>query len=220
MPTSVRLQRLGRPALQALAAGRWPRGWLEAAAASPGGQAGVDDHALPPAFAAERSLALQLRHPCSPLAGALYGIWSGPVLVGSCGFKDAADQGWSEIGYAIAPRHRRRGLGRQAVAALCGLAWTCGALDVVAACIEPGNEGSVALVASLGFEPGLLLSGEDGSAVVVWSLARPWPGQAVAGAGADAARSAAPAPWGRDPAHLPGIAGAGGWAAVAGRGGS
>jgi RimJ/RimL family protein N-acetyltransferase len=169
----ARLQRLTAPELQALAQGRVPAAWLadDTPTTVPGAPALAD--ALPPGYAAARALALQDAHAAAPLAGALYGIWCGPQLVGSCGFKDAADQGWAEIGYGIAAAYRRRGLGRQAVAALCRLAWGSGTLTVLRACIEPGNAASAALVAGLGFQPGPLLTEEDGTTVIVWSLVRP-----------------------------------------------
>lgn len=156
--------------LQALASGQPPAGLARGQAAD----------AWPPAFVARRALALQAEHPQAPLAGALYGIWwqqaQGRALVGSCGFKDAGLDGWTEIGYAIARRHRRQGLGRQAVAALCQLAWAQPQLQVLRACIAPRNEASAALVLGLGFQPGVLLREADGTDIVVWSLPGPAPG--------------------------------------------
>jgi RimJ/RimL family protein N-acetyltransferase len=167
---TISLQRLSTAELQALATGTPP------AALAPGQAA----DAWPPAFVARRALALQAEHPAAPLAGALYGIWwqqpQGQALVGSCGFKDAATEGWTEIGYGIARQHRRQGLGRQAVAALCRLAWAQPHLRVLRACIEPANGASAALVQGLGFEPGWLLREADGTDVVVWSLPSPGPG--------------------------------------------
>jgi len=127
---------------------------------------------MPPAFVAQRTMELQQRSGASPLAGALYWVLEGGQVVGACGFKDAAQDGWVEIGYGIAPGCQGRGLGTQAVAALCRIAFDTAQLQWVRACIEPGNAASAALACRLGFSVGPAVTENDGSTVHIWTLAR------------------------------------------------
>jgi RimJ/RimL family protein N-acetyltransferase len=161
---AVGLRRIPAADLQALARGEVP-------AALPGPHA---QDALPPAFVAVRALGLQAeaaaRGDAGGLAGAVFYIVHGDAVVGSCGFKDAALDGWVEIGYGLAPAHQRQGLGTQAVAALCALAFASGSVGSVRACIEPANAASNALARRLGFVPGAMVTEEDGSCVRVWTL--------------------------------------------------
>jgi len=126
--------------------------------------------ALPPDFVARRALLLQQAAAPDSLAGALYYICADDQVVGSCGFKDAAEDGWVEVGYSVADSHRQLGLGTQAVRALCQLAFDSGQVQQIRACIELDNLASQALAQRLGFEPGGLVTEEDGSCVVVWTL--------------------------------------------------
>lgn len=165
-PPALRLQRVAPADLQALARGDVPQPLQGRHAAE----------ALPPAFVAARALGLQAeataRGDERGLAGALYYIVADEQVVGSCGFKDAAEHGWVEIGYGLAPAHQRRGLGTRAVAALCELALQDRQIGCVRACIEPDNAGSIALARRLGFTPGEPVIEEDGTCVIVWTLAR------------------------------------------------
>ncbi len=161
------LQSIAPADLRALARGQVPTG-LERRHAR---------DALPPAFVAVRALALQqaaaTRGEADELAGAIFYIVQDDRIIGSCGFKDAAQDGWVEIGYAIGPDHRRQGLGAQAVAALCHRAFASGRIRCIRACIEPDNAASAALAHRLGFVPERPVVEEDGSTVIVWTLACP-----------------------------------------------
>jgi RimJ/RimL family protein N-acetyltransferase len=74
-------------------------------------------------------------------------------VVGSAGFHGPPDvTGLAELGYEIVQRDRRRGFAREAVVALMGWAEGTGQVRAFRASIAPGNEASMALVRSLGFE--------------------------------------------------------------------
>lgn len=135
---------------------------------------------LPPGFVAVRAIALQresaMAEGGNTLGGAVFYIVQDGRVLGSCGFKDAAQDGWVEIGYGVAPRHQRRRVGTQAVAALCALAFESGRVNCVRACIEPDNLASSALARRLGFVAGQPVIEEDGTCVVVWTLRARQPG--------------------------------------------
>jgi [ribosomal protein S5]-alanine N-acetyltransferase len=63
---------------------------------------------------------------------------------------DLAD-GRATVGYAVAPRHRSKGVASQALRALVTFAWTIPALDRIEAHIEPWNRGSISVAESAGF---------------------------------------------------------------------
>lgn len=157
---TVVLQRISLDDLHVLALGRVP--------AALQGRHPAD--ALPPDFVAQRALALQQAATPGSLAGATYYICENNRVVGSCGFKDAAEDGWVEVGYGVAEHHRRRGAGTQALRALCQLAFDSGLIHEVRACIEPDNLASQALALRLGFVASDLIIESDGSCVVVWRL--------------------------------------------------
>jgi RimJ/RimL family protein N-acetyltransferase len=157
---SVSLQRISTVDLQMLARSEMPAALHGLHAAG----------ALPPAFAAQRALALQAAEAARPLAGALYYVCQGDRVVGSCGFKDAADEGWVEVGYGVAAGYQGCGVGTQALRALCSIAFEGGQIHAVRACIEPDNAASAALARKLGFVAGSLVIEEDGSCVMVWTL--------------------------------------------------
>lgn len=165
LPIPVTLQRIETAALLALAQGEVPAQVQGRHAAS----------SLPPEFVAVRALALQreaaARVGSNGLAGAVFYMLRDTRVVGSCGFKDAAEDGWAEIGYGVAPEHQRQGVATQAVAALCALAFAGGSVKSVRACIEPDNAASIALARRLGFVAGSPVIEEDGTCVVVWTLA-------------------------------------------------
>ncbi len=73
-------------------------------------------------------------------------------VVGDCATKGWVDEaGAVEIGYSLAPGHRRRGLGTEAVTVL--VAWLRGHPEVrtVVADVDEGNVASQRLLARLGF---------------------------------------------------------------------
>lgn len=75
------------------------------------------------------------------------------VIVGNAGFKGAPVDGQVELGYTVAPPHRRRGLAVAAVGLLLDEA--CQHPDVarVIARIKPDNDASVGVVTKAGFVP-------------------------------------------------------------------
>lgn len=168
---AVMLQRIGTKDLLALAQGEVPPDVRDRHAAD----------SLPPPFVAVRALALQRAAAAAAsgdggggsLAGAIFFMQVGERVVGSCGFKDAAEDGWVEIGYGVAPGWQRQGVATQGVAALCELAFAGGSVQYVRACIEPHNDASAALARRLGFVAGSPVIEEDGTCVVVWTLAAP-----------------------------------------------
>lgn len=72
------------------------------------------------------------------------------VVVGGAGFHGPPSEGTVEVGYGLAPSWRGRGLAREAVAALVGLARDHG-VDRVVAHVDPQNAASVRLLVALGF---------------------------------------------------------------------
>jgi RimJ/RimL family protein N-acetyltransferase len=73
------------------------------------------------------------------------------AVVGHAGYHGPPDpRGMVEVGYEIAPEHRRHGYARGAVLALLAFAGEHGA-TVARASVSPENVASLALVASLGF---------------------------------------------------------------------
>lgn len=73
------------------------------------------------------------------------------VVVGNAGFKGAPVDGQAELGYRIAPIHRRRGLAVAAVGLLVDEGRHHPDVDHVVARISPDNDASVAVVTKAGF---------------------------------------------------------------------
>jgi RimJ/RimL family protein N-acetyltransferase len=76
----------------------------------------------------------------------------GPAIVGGAGFHGPPDaRGMVEMGYGVAPEHRRRGYARESVRAL--MEWAAARPDVrtFRASIGPWNEPSLGLIRGLGF---------------------------------------------------------------------
>ena len=72
-------------------------------------------------------------------------------VVGRIGLHAPPDAtGTVEVGYVVAPAHRRRGYAREAVQGLLGWAAAHGATRCLAS-VSPGNAASLALVRQLGF---------------------------------------------------------------------
>lgn len=71
-------------------------------------------------------------------------------VVGRVGFHAPPVDGTVEIGYAVAPAHRRRGIAVEAATALIGMARERGARRCLAS-FSPGNDASRAVLARLGF---------------------------------------------------------------------
>jgi ribosomal-protein-alanine N-acetyltransferase len=76
----------------------------------------------------------------------------GESAVGRAGFHGPPDAaGMVEIGYAVAPEHRRRGYARAGLEALLTRARSAPAARIVRATIEPDNVASSSLVLQYGF---------------------------------------------------------------------
>jgi [ribosomal protein S5]-alanine N-acetyltransferase len=74
------------------------------------------------------------------------------VVVGHAGFHGPPDEsGMVEMGYAVDPRHRRRGYARAMVRELLRRAREEPEVATVRATISPGNVASLATIAGLGF---------------------------------------------------------------------
>ncbi|AZI59569.1 N-acetyltransferase [Nakamurella antarctica] len=84
--------------------------------------------------------------------------------VGAAGFHGAPDQvGMVEVGYRIAPEHRRNGYARQALEILLSVAGSSPDVRVVRASISPENHASRALIQQFAFaEVGEQWDDEDG----------------------------------------------------------
>lgn len=89
------------------------------------------------------------------------------AVVGHAGFHGPPDErGMVEIGYTVLPDHRHRGYAKAAVAELLAFARAHGA-RVVRASVSPGNEPSLAVIRSFGFEHcGEQVDEEDGLELV------------------------------------------------------
>ena len=90
------------------------------------------------------------------------------ALVGGCGFKQAPQAGWVEVGYGIAPACRRQGFARQAVQALLQRAFAAPEVQGVWAAIHPDNEPSTRVVQALGFTPEGRFVDASGETLVRW----------------------------------------------------
>lgn len=128
------------------------------------------DGALPPAFVAARSLE-QIRsgkpeHWCSTF----YIRESDNTVVGGCGFKDAPTNGRIEIGYAVSPQRRNRGIATAAVAALASMAFESGEVGEVLAQISELNASSARVVQKLGFVSIGTAVNHEGEVLVQWVL--------------------------------------------------
>jgi RimJ/RimL family protein N-acetyltransferase len=91
-------------------------------------------------------------------SGWLIVLTAGDVVIGDCGWMGGpGPDGEAEIGYGLAVPYRARGLGRDAVAALCDWAGDQPGVSVLSAHVLPGNEASCRLLLGIGFSQ----EGED-----------------------------------------------------------
>lgn len=90
-------------------------------------------------------------------------------LVGSGGFSGPPQDRTVEIGYEIAPAHRRRGLASAAAEALVEQARRSGEVDVVVAHTLAADERSVGVLRRCGFTESGRLTDPDEGEVVRWA---------------------------------------------------
>ncbi|MFD3456646.1 GNAT family N-acetyltransferase [Streptomyces sp. NPDC058691] len=97
------------------------------------------------------------------------------LVVGHAGFHGPPDEtGMVEIGYSVAPRFRRRGYARSALAELLRRAAADPSVRTVRATIAPDNVASLATISGFGFvEVGEQWDEEDGRELVFEVPARP-----------------------------------------------
>ena len=159
--TLFTLLRLSVPELQDLAEARVPMAWPPP----------VEPDALPPPHVVTRCL--------QQLADGQPALWclgfvvlraADRHIVGACGFKTTLHGGRVEIGYGIAPAHRRQGAASAAVRQLLALAFAGGAREVLAE-VNPDNIASTQVVQRLGFVAHGTRVDEDGETLRQW-LAR------------------------------------------------
>ena len=77
----------------------------------------------------------------------------GDDVIGNAGFKGAPHDAQVELGYSIAPEHRRRGHASTVVGLLLDRAQRDGQIDRVIARIDPDNQASIGVVTKAGFVP-------------------------------------------------------------------
>jgi [ribosomal protein S5]-alanine N-acetyltransferase len=95
------------------------------------------------------------------------------ALIGLGGFKGAPADGAVEIGYALAPGYRHRGLAAEAARGMLAFAWANPGVDRVLAHTLPAANASTAVLERLGFaNQGAVIDPEDGE-IWRWSLPRP-----------------------------------------------
>lgn len=76
----------------------------------------------------------------------------GGQVIGDCGWMGGpGPDGDAEIGYGLAAPYRSRGLGREAVVALCAWAERQPGVTALSAHVLPGNEASCRLLLGIGF---------------------------------------------------------------------
>jgi RimJ/RimL family protein N-acetyltransferase len=106
-----------------------------------------------------------------------FGIWvvierASATVVGDIGFHGPPDESGSvEIGYCVAPGHRRRGYATEAARAIVDWALRAPGVRAVTATCDPENLASVRTLESVGFR-----RGDEAGCRVSWRLAPPGPG--------------------------------------------
>ncbi|WP_176217328.1 GNAT family N-acetyltransferase [Chromobacterium violaceum] len=154
----VRLEALPAAVLADLAAGRRPTGLRRA----------CEEGALPPPEVARRALRLQAEGVEARWSLPYAMIDEGGTLVGACGFKGPPSLGVVEIGYAVAPARRGRGIAAAAVRLLLEKAIASGDARRVLARINPDNAASARVADKLGFVRGEVRPDDDGEPLAQW----------------------------------------------------
>lgn len=99
---------------------------------------------------------------------------SGPLLVGVGGFKGAPDAaGMVELGYSIAPDHRRQGYATEATHGMLAFAFAHPQVTLVQAQTLPTPSYSTQILERAGFHFDTELTDPDEGLVWRWQLARP-----------------------------------------------
>lgn len=102
----------------------------------------------------------------------LFVAGSGPTLVGWGGFRGAPHDGEVELGYAVAPAWRGRGVASAALRAMLREAWAAREVRAVLAHTLAERNASVAVLERAGFRrDGEIIDGDVG-AIWRWRLAR------------------------------------------------
>lgn len=122
---------------------------------------------MPPPEVARRALRLQAEGVEARWSLPYAMIDEGGALVGACGFKGPPCLGVVEIGYAVAPSRRGRGIAAAAVAQLLQKAAAGGARRVLAR-INPDNAASSRVADKLGFVRGEVALDDDGEPLAQW----------------------------------------------------
>lgn len=134
--------------------------------------AGIADRGVRDLAAAERYLA---QGPMRSYAVHGFGLWlieqrPGGEAAGMCGLIRRAGLEDVDLGYALLPAFRGRGLAREAAAAVLSLARERFGLQRVVAIVSPGNARSVRVLQDLGFvEEGVVRLETDGEPLLLFS---------------------------------------------------
>ncbi len=132
------------------------------------------DGALPPPFVARRSLDQLAQGKPAQWCSTFYMVRNlDQAVVGSCGFKDAPENGGVEIGYGVALLCRNAGIGSAAVAALLKLAFANIEIRHVLAQVNPDNFPSTRIVENAGFKACGTTIDKDLEVLVQWIAERP-----------------------------------------------
>ncbi len=166
---SITLARISLADLQTLADSGVP--------AAAVGRAAVD--ALPPHFVAARSVAQLLQGKPAHWCSTFYILSddaadnAGPIIVGSCGFKDVPVNGRVEIGYGVSPACQRRGAATATVAELARMAFASGEVRELLAQINRDNVASTRVAQKLQFQRRGQIVDTDGELLYQWILRAP-----------------------------------------------
>ena len=128
---------------------------------------------LPPAFVASRSLYQIRSGKPTQWCSTFYIREPDGTIVGGCGFKDAPFNARVELGYAVSPQRRNRGIATAAVAALVSIAFESGEVDEVLAQISELNASSTRVVEKLGFMSIGSVTDQENELLVQWVLRIP-----------------------------------------------
>lgn len=129
-------------------------------------------------FLAYRIPDLQANRAIQPWLGRAI-VWTHPdgrrEAIGSIGFHAAPDEGGRvEIGYRVEPVFRRRGIATEAIRGLLDWAGSNG-IHRFRASVAPGNDASLAIITSLGFQQVGTQVDEIDGLEIVFELDRPTP---------------------------------------------